>query len=482
MTTTNEIFSGSLRQLWRVSSALMVSFLSMVAMMFADRLFLANYSADALSAATSAGTLFWAGSFMCVTFVAMGEVFVAQYNGSKQYEKLGRPVWQMIYFSAFSFIFFFALGSFGSEILMSKGIMNQNEVEYFRWNNYYAPFLTLLTAISAFFIGQGKTKITMWLGVLGNGVNIILDPIFIYGWFGFPELGIKGAAIATGIGIIVQVVIIGSLFLRKKNQQEFGSGDWRFRKSLFMKCLRVGAPPAFFVLFELLGWAVFYNFMKGISPKHILVASITQSILLLFLFFGLGLEKGAAAIAGNLIGAKRLEEVKRLFWSGIKLSLIFGATLALFLGFFSENFINLFFMNPEALSGSNMNINPELLAEIKTALKFAMVTLILYLTLENFRWLLSGLLTSAGDTFVPMILGLVSIWCFMLAPTYFFVVIPKAPIERALYIWVFYSLMASLLFLIRFARGKWKEKQLISQGEGETSPVPSQDPTREMGR
>jgi len=479
--STHEISNGSLRQLWKVSSALMISFLSMVAMMFADRLFLSYYSADALSAATSAGTLFWAGSFMCVTFAAMGEVFVAQYNGSKQYQKLGNPIWQMIWFSGLSFIFFFALGSFGSDYFMKIGFMNTNEVEYFRWNNYYAPWLTLLTAISAFYIGQGKTSIIKWMGVLGNGVNIILDPIFIFGKFGFPSMGIKGAAIATGIGIIVQVAIIGTLFLRKKNQESFGTGNWRFNKRLFLKCMRVGAPPALFVLFELLGWAAFYMMMEKISTKHILVASVTQSILLLFLFFGMGLEKGAAAIAGNLIGAKKHHEIKRLFWSGIKLSLIFGVVLAIFLGAFSDFFINLFFKNPEALTGSALGISPEMLGEVKIALKFAMITLVIYLTLENVRWLISGLLTAAGDTFFPMILGLISIWCFMLLPTYFFVVIPKAPIERALNIWVFYSFMAATLFLIRFARGKWKEKKLISDGEGETSSVPSHDTTREMG-
>jgi len=479
---TNEISNGSLRQLWKVSSALMISFLSMVTMMFVDRLFLSYYSADALSAATSAGTLFWASSFMCVTFAAMGEVFVAQYNGSKQFEKLGTPVWQMIYFSAISFFFFMFLGSYGSVFFMKINLMNSSEVEYFRWNNYFAPWLTLLTAISAFFIGQGKISIIKWMSVLGNGINILLDPLFIFGYKGIvPSMGIKGAAIATGIGIIVQVIVIGSIFLKKENQASFGTSNFRFNKSLFLKCLRVGTPPALFVLFELLGWATFYMMMERISSKHILVASVTQSILLLFLFFGLGLEKGAAAIAGNLIGAKKLGEIKRLFWSGIKLSLIFGAFLAVFLGGFAENFIDLFFKNSEALSGSAMGISTEMLSEIKTTLKFSMIVLVLYLTLENVRWLLSGLLTAAGDTFFPMALGLISIWLFMLAPTYFFVVIPKAPIERALFIWVLYSAAASALFLIRFARGKWKEKKLISIDEGETSSVPSQNPAGEMG-
>lgn len=462
--STNEIHDGSLRQLWKVSSALMASFLSMVAMMFFDRLFLSYYSADALSAATSSGTLFFAGNLMWVTLAAMAEVFVAQYNGAKQYGKLGEPVWQMVYLSGIACVFFLSLGYFGANFFASSGLMNACEVECFRWNNYFAPFLTLLTALAAFYIGQGKTRIITCLALIGNGVNILLDPLFIFGWKGIiPSMGIRGAAIATGIGIIVQVLILGKMFLSRENRQTFGTGDFRFKPIAFFKCLKVGASPAIFAMFELLGWAAFYKMMEQISPKHILVASVTQSILILFLFFGLGLEKGAAAVSGNLIGAKKFDEVKRLYRSGLKLSLLFGLCLALFLGGFPDFFTNLFFKNPEALSGSILNVSPELFAEVKSSLRIAMLVLVLYLTLENIRWLLSGLLTSAGDTFYLMVAGAISIWCFMIAPTYFFVVKPGGSIESTFIIWIFYCLMATGLLLLRFIRGKWKERHLIER-------------------
>lgn len=460
----------------------MVSFLSMVAMMFVDRLFLSYYSADALSAATSAGTLFWAGNFMWVTLAAMAEVFVAQYNGSKQYGKLGEPIWQMIWLSGMSFIFFIGVGNFGGDYLQSKGLMNPAEVEFFRWNNYFAPFLTLLTALSAFYIGQGKTSIIKWLGVLGNGVNVVLDPLFIFGYKGLiPSMGIRGAAIATGIGIIVQVVVLGALFLKQKNREKFGTGDYRFKPSAFFNCLKVGASPAIFVMFELLGWAIFYHWMKSISGKHILVASVTQSVILLFLFFGLGLEKGAAAVSGNLIGARKLGEINRVFRSGFKLSMIFGGVLLIALGVFPDVFIDLFFKNPEAMNSSLINITPTMLVEIKGTLRIAMLVVVAYVTLENIRWLLSGLLTSAGDTFFLLISGAISIWIFMLLPTYFFVYKAKAPIETTYYIWIFYCLMAMTLPYLRFRKGKWKDKHLVDLGrvtnQSETASAASEQPS-----
>lgn len=446
--------------------------------MFVDRLFLSYYSADALSAATSSGTLFWAGSFMWVTLAAMAEVFVAQYNGSKQYNKLGEPVWQMIWLSGFALIFFFALGSFGSEYFRSIGLMNASEVEFYRWNNYFAPFLTLLTALSAFYIGQGKTSIIKWLGVFGNGINVVLDPLFIFGYKGIiPSMGIRGAAIATGIGIIAQVVVLGWLFLRRKNREAFGTGDYRFKPLSFFKCLKVGASPAIFVMFELLGWAIFYHWMKSISGKHILVASVTQSVILLFLFFGLGLEKGAAAVSGNLIGARKVEEVNRLFRSGFKLSLIFGGILLVALGGFPDVFIDLFFKNPEGMNSSLLSVTPTMLAEIKVTLRFAMMIVVVYVTLENVRWLLSGLLTSAGDTFFLLISGALSIWVFMLLPTYFFVYRTQAPIETTYYIWIFYCLMAMVLPYLRFRRGKWKEKHLVDLNESQSMVSTSEQPS-----
>lgn len=263
--TTNEIREGSLSQLWKVSSSLMVSFFSMVAMMFCDRLFLANYSANALNAAASAGTLYWAGNFMVVTLCAMAEVFVAQYNGAKRYKMLGEPVWQMIWLALFSCLFFFLLGTVGSEALYQTGFFNSDEALYYKWNNWFAPSFSLLAALSAFFIGQGKTEIIKWMAILGNVINIILDPLLIFGVDGWiPSMGIPGAAIATGIGVIAQIIVLAWLFLRENNQTLFNTRDWRFKLKPFAKCLKVGIPPALFVMLELMGWAIFYKMMEQV--------------------------------------------------------------------------------------------------------------------------------------------------------------------------------------------------------------------------
>ncbi|WP_420421088.1 MATE family efflux transporter [Simkania sp.] len=303
------------------------------------------------------------------------------------------------------------------------------------------------------------------MALLGNAINIVLDPLFIFGVKGWiPEMGLKGAAIATGIGIGIQVIILGALFLRSDNRSHFGTGNWKFQPSAFWRCLKVGLPPGVFFLFELIAWAIFYKMMEKISPKHIIVSSVTQSILILLLFFAMAIEKGAAAVTGNLIGSKQLHEVKRVFKSGTILTLFFAVVLVAVLIGCADLLIEWFFRNPAALEG-NFFLTDELMISTKSAIKFALATLVFYLTFENIRYMLSGMLTATGDTIFLMIAGIASIWVCLLVPTYIFMVIPKAPIETAFYIWIFYSATAMAILYWRFKKNKWRKKHLIETCE-----------------
>lgn len=108
---TQQITNGSVKELWKISFPLMISFLSLFTMVFVDRIFLSFYSTYALKAATSSGTFSWSLILGFSTLAGLCEVFVAQYNGAKQYKMLGEPVWQMIWLSLLSTLFFFLLDS-----------------------------------------------------------------------------------------------------------------------------------------------------------------------------------------------------------------------------------------------------------------------------------------------------------------------------------------------------------------------------------
>ena len=449
-----------MRTLLRISLPLMISYLSMFTMMFVDRAFLAQLSPEALNAGVRAGTLAWAVNLGWITLAAMAEVFVAQYNGAKAYGKLGVPIWQMLWMALFSYLFFAPLSVWGGGLIYGTGSLAS---EYFRWIVFAGPSYVILSAVSAFFIGQGKTMLITVLAVFGNAVNIILDPILIFGIQGkFPAMGVKGAAIATGIGVIFQAAVLLYVFLKRKNREEKGAGLWHFSPKDFIACLKVGISPAIFVTLEIGGWAVFYHMMSLISEQHIYVAGICQSIFLLFVFFGYGLEKGAAAVAGNLIGAARISEVYRLLRIGLKLIFAFGLITGVLMIAFPDLLVTWFITNSTAESSME-------LAQAHSLIRIGLILIFVYMIMEKIRWLVSGILTAAGDTFFLMIAGSASVWLAMVLPTYVFIVRPSLSITYAFLIWVIYSTISMGLFFYRFLQGKWKSMQIISETE---EPIP----------
>lgn len=457
-----ELKTGSVAELWKVSYPMMVSFFSMMLMVFVDRIFLSWYSTEAFNAATTAGTLAWGFILGLITLASMSEVFVAQYNGAGKFSKIGSPVWQTIWLTLASYLFYIPVATWGTSLLYDP-TLSPNEYYFFQILMYFGPIFALIPAIGGFYIGRGKTQIMQWMAILGNVVNIILDPILIFGVGDIiPSMGIRGAAIATGVGSLVEAILLFYLFMRKEHRITFGTLKYSFEKSLFLNTIKVGLPPAIFICLELMGWAIFYNFMAQISPMHIFVASVCQTILLLFLFFGMGIEKGTIAITGNFIGSKEKSKVVNVLTSGLKLVTSFTCISALFLIIYPDPLINWFLQNP-ALLEPGMNLLSIDVLEAKFLIRIGLVFITFYILLENIRWILNGILTAAGDTLFLLTSGAITVWFLLLVPTYLFIVLPKTNVAYSFIIWIVYSATALGIVLFRFLQGKWKLKNLVEE-------------------
>lgn len=452
---------GSIRELWTVSYPLMISTLATLFMLFTDRIFLAHYSLQALNASVNAGTLAWAfmGGFSMIT--AMSEVFVAQYNGAKQPQRLGVPVWQMIWLSIFSFAFFIPMAVWGSSAIFSENLYADMEVTYFRWLMFFSPSYALLTAFAGFFIGRGKTQVMIGLAILANILNIFLDWILIFGVKGWiPEMGIQGAAIATCFGYCFESVILACLFLKKEYRTRFGTGQWQINWAETKKCLKIGVPQGVFVGLEIAGWAVFYGMMTSISVTHITVSSLCQSFVIFLSFFCDGLNRGSAAVAGNFIGAKRYHMVSKVLRSGIFLLVIFASITSLILVVKPEDTMRILFFENRDLSQ---------LVAFQGSLKTCLIFSFIYLFFDGIRWVLGGLLTAAGDTYFLLVVGSASVWIFLLAPLHFIVVRNSLPVEYAWAITMVYGLVFCVIYYLRFKWGAWQKFDLVT--DPEKSPV-----------
>jgi len=446
---------ASIRELWSLSSPLMVSTFASLLMIFTDRIFLARYSLSALNASVNAGTLAWAIMITLGMITAMSEVFVAQYNGAKRFDRLGVPVWQMIWFALFSFLIYIPIGIWGSPLIFAGDRYAELETVYFRWLMFFGPSYALMTAFAGFFIGRGKTAVMIWLAIIANVVNIVLDWALIFGVPGLiPELGIQGAAIATCVGYFFESAMLAYFFLSKSNREHFGTNQWRIDWPEMKKCFRVGLPQGIFCGLEVFGWSVFFWMMTSLGEMHITISSLCQSFTILLSFFCDGLSRGAASVAGNLIGAQKQFLLGKVLRSGVYLLLLFSLVTSIFLVIDPQDTVRLLFFEHFDTSSS---MDPAFLSTLKTCTICAFI----YMFFEGFRWLLSGILVAAGDTLFLLIAGSLSVWIFLLLPIYLLVVRLNLSVEYAWMLAVLYSALLLSIYWVRFKHGNWQKINLI---------------------
>jgi multidrug resistance protein, MATE family len=444
---------GSFRELISISLPLMISSLSVMAMVFVDRIFLAHYSVEALNAAVTATTFGWSFIAAWMVMTSIAEVFVAQYNGAGAREKLGEPVWQMIWLSLASTLFFLPMAFWVGSYLYEHLSQNRVAMDYFVWMMLFGASYPLYGALCGFFVGQGKTTLITVMAIAANFINIFLDWILIFGVEGWiPAMGTKGAAIATNCSSIFQDIILFAIFLSAANRTNFGTGDFRLKLHAMWQCIRIGFPSAIFAGTELLGWAMFYWMMTKVGEKYITVTGICQSLIILFYFFVEGLNKGAMTIAGNMIGGNRVELVPRVLVAGLKLLTIFTVLLFTLVYVFSDELLLQF------LPGSSI----DLFNAYYDSLLFGLMSIAGYIFFEGLRMLFAGLLTAAGDTRFLCYAGIFSIWVFLVVPNYLLVVLMGLPVEASSLLCIFYGLASSSIYMWRFYEGKWKSLSIFT--------------------
>jgi len=213
---------------------------------FVDRLFLAWYSPEAIAAAMPAGMLNF--TLMCIFLGIAGytSTFVSQYYGSRNYKKIGNVMLNGLFVSFIGGVFILCFIPFAEEIFSIIGHQHDvyiYEVQYFKIVNLGAFPAIAAVSLSGFFSGTNRTLPIMWINLFAMITNIVLDYLLIFGNYGFPELGMKGAAIATVLAhsasFITYLILINKHEFTDKFNIHFKS---KLDINLFKRFIKYGLP------------------------------------------------------------------------------------------------------------------------------------------------------------------------------------------------------------------------------------------------
>jgi multidrug resistance protein, MATE family len=446
---------GSVKELWTLAYPMILAFLSGNLMQFADRLFLAGYSVQALNAAAAAGIVASIFQYGTATIASIAEVFVGQFNGAEKFKKVAAPVWQMLWFSLFMCAFFGAIAKWGGPYLLSHYHYSDHGLPYFQWLLYFGAATPAIAALSSFFVGIGKTRRVMVITILGNLLNVALDPLLIFGVSGWiAPMGTKGAAIATGVSTAAQMIAFAWMFLGHKYREKYATGVWRLDLSLFTRCLKVGVPGAIGHMIEWAAWAMTLRIMATTGELYLTVATIGQSMYMLLAFAFNGMEKAITTLAANRIGEGCPGEIWRVWRSGVKLLFISAVPAAILMLGYPDLIITQFFSAEVAGMDAGALV---LLLQITAAGVF------LYYILDGFTWISVGVLTAAEDTWFVMWTNAITAWLCGLLPIGIAMAYLKLSPGWYFFIMCFYGLTNALVFYRRLKKSPWTHKESLSK-------------------
>lgn len=413
-----------------------------------DTIMIAKTGGINMAAVNLANKPFFIFLLLMLAITSGSSVFIAQYWGNRDLEGISRSfgisltggILSSLVFSIISLTFSYQILNFFSDdpVLINQGI------KYLRIIAFSYIFTAATASISALLRSTKQPRIPLVISTISIIINTILNYILIFGKFGFPALGIKGAAIATLVAKAIETGILYYIMYATNNRatpipQLLFSWNKKFLKSYGKTCLPILAND--------LGWATgftFYTKIYGMIGTSALTAiSIIDSTAYLFITLFIGTGHAAATILGNQMGRGELEESKadanRILQ--LVISLAIGISFLIIL---SSPYI------PSLFNASDYvrNIASSLLIIFAIALPFKVINMNV----------IAGVLRSGGDTLFSAMLDISGVWLIGVPLGLFAVKFLGWDIKAVFAIIMVEELYKTILCTWRMYSGKWAKK------------------------
>lgn len=448
------------RQVLRVSLPLVVSMATTMILEVTDRIFLARYSIDAIAASTPGGltAFLFIGFFMGVgTYV---NVFVAQYTGAGMALRVGRALWQGIYFSAaaaaaLSALSFVAVPLF--DLVGHAPEIRRMEVVYFRMLCLGGGFCVLASTLSSFFSGRGRTRPVMLVHLAGMLINIPLNYALINGRWHLPEMGIAGAGLGTVISWAVMALLFTGLIFTRDNDRRFGvRSDRRIEAALFRRLLRFGIPGSLQFTLDLFAFTFFVLIVGRIGSIELAVTNIVLTINSLTFMPIMGFSMGTSTLVGQALG--RGEPAAAQADTRATLHIIYLYILVT--GFFYlvwPRWTLSLFQTPQLAPAASARM---------TEMGVILLRFVAFYIFFDAQYMIrTGALKGAGDTrFIMWANGVLSI-VVMILPIYIGIFFLDMGIYFAWSCVVCFIVSLFTAAFIRFRRGRWLAMRVIEPAE-----------------
>lgn len=290
---------------------------------------------------------------------------------------------------------------------------------------------------------SGDTRTPMWVNIAFRSFHIILCPFLIYGWWIFPELGVRGAAFTNvfsqSVGLILGLTALFSGHTRLRLTLK----NFRVDLNIIWRIIKIALPASISGMQRGLGQLVIMKFVVPFGTVAVAAHTLHQRVEMFTLMPGMGLGMGGGVLAGQNLGAGKPDRSEKSVWIALAVVEVWVVLMAILLFVWAEGVVSIFGPEPEV---------------VEVAAKFLRIAAVGFFVFSA-EPVLMNCLNNVGDTLPPMLAMLVSFWAIQV-PTAYFLSQTGLGVLGVRWGIVTGMICGALSLLVYFKLGRWKRKRV----------------------
>ncbi|MDN4753753.1 MATE family efflux transporter [Porphyromonadaceae bacterium W3.11] len=436
----------SLSHIFQLSWPVMVSLLAQNLIGVIDTAFIARLGEVQLGGVALAGLVYFSIYTIGFGLASGTQIMFSHRYGAKQYSEIGHVIGQSLRILSIAallvVILAFSTGRLLFGNLISSPDVAQSAIDYWNYRSIGYLFAFIGSAFRSFFISISKTKVLTLNAIVMSIVNIFLDYVLIFGELGFPEMGIKGAAIASVSAEIASLVFYLLYIWKKVDRKKFGI-SWSIILENDRVLVRALLKLSYYLMMQALlsqsVWTIFFFMIESLGERELAIASIIRSLYILLFLPVNSYGTAVRSTVGHIVGNGQPDKVIPYIWKSVLLS--FGTMLLV------TTLVQIF---PE-VPLSIFTDNPELIHDSIGALRVVCIA-VLICSIGNMFFTSVG---STGDTKRVFIIELLNI-AFYLGYAAIMVYLIEGSVALCFTVEILYYVSIGLMSYHFMASGRWK--------------------------
>lgn len=436
--------------LFRLSWPIFIETALFMTLGFVDVFVMSRYNDLAASAVNTANQAVSICTLVFTVLSTASAVLISQNLGAKKRTEASRVAALSITFNLLlGIIISAALVLFSTPILTligARGEVLRFADEYLKIVGGFLFTQGLLNALSAIIRNHGLTKVSMYVTVIMNIINTVLDVVFVLGLFGAPQLGVKGVAIATSLSRVVGVTVLLIVLFTVVEKPSIFKLLKPFPFKDMWLLLKIGVPSAFesfnYNISQIVVTSIVLNCL---TETELITKTYISNISMFFYIFSVSIGQASQIMTGHLCGAKKYDEAYKSALRAFRFALIIAMCLEFIGIIFRYDLVGLFTQNQAVIELGASLILLNIFVELGRTTNLTII----------------NSLRGAGDVFFPTGVAIFSMWIVSTLGSYVLAV----PLGLGLQgLWIAFAAdecLRGILMLWRWKKGKWKSKVLV---------------------